>query len=119
MQSTIEYTDILNEEVYIAESLLCGILWNNPSFYSNYPPEKLSMEHVGNKVWKFYLGLGREIFKRGIQVFDDITVAKIVKETNVEKQYQRYGEYETIEDLMLATKDSEDNFESHFEEVKK
>jgi replicative DNA helicase len=119
MQETMDSQDCLLEEVYIAESLLVAIFWNMPSLFSTYTAEKISYNHVGNKIWKFYLGLGRELFNRGIQVFDDITVSKIVKELNCEKQYKKFGEYETIEELMIATKGSEENFETHFEEVKK
>lgn len=118
MQTTL-IDERLYDEVYITESLLVGIIWNKPSLLYNYTPNKLSQKHIGNKVWKFYLGLGREMFKRGIQVFDDITVAKIVKELGKEKDYKRYGEYQTIEELMIGTENTEENFESHYEEVKK
>ena len=69
-------------------------MWNMPSLYSTYRTEKLNKEHLGNKIWKFYLSLGREMFNRGIQIFDDITVAKIVKETGADGLYKKHGEYE-------------------------
>lgn len=111
--------DVLKDEIYISESLLVATMWNMPSLYSTYGAEKLNISHLGNKIWKFYLGLGREMFSRGIQIFDDITVAKIIKEMSIEKQFKKFGEYETIEELMIITKGLEDNFESLFEEVKK
>jgi replicative DNA helicase len=115
--------DVLFDEIYISESLLVATMWNMPSLYSTYGVEKLNISHLGNKIWQFYLGLGREMFNKGIQIFDDITVEKTIKEISAVKrikgQYKKYGEYETIEQLMEMTKGLEDNFESLFEEVKK
>lgn len=111
--------DVLKDEIYISESLLVSTMWNNPALYSTYRTDKLSRTHLGNQIWKFYLGLGREMFNRGVQIFDDITVSKIVKETNIQKLFKKFGEYETIEELMSITKGLEDNFESLYEDVKK
>ena len=119
MEKTKVSNDVLKDEVYISESLLVATMWNMPSLYSTYRTEKLNKEHLGNKIWKFYLSLGREMFNRGIQIFDDITVAKIVKETGADGLYKKHGEYETIEELMIITEGLEDNFESLFDEVKK
>lgn len=111
--------DVLKDDVYISESLLVATMWNLPSLYSTYGAEKLNSLHLGNKIWKFYFRLGKEMFNRGIQIFDDITVSKIIKELGWEKYYKRYGEYDTIDELMIITEGLEDNFESLFEDVKK
>jgi len=111
--------DVLYDDVYISESLLVGTMWGMPSLYATYGVEKLHIDHIGNEIWKFYHGLGRHMFKRGIQVFDEITVAKIVKDTNCQKKYKKYGGYETINELMSVTKGLEENIELYFQEVKK
>lgn len=109
----------LNEEVYPKEAYLCGILFNEPSYYDSYRENKLSIKHLGNPIWKFYLGLGRHLWDKGITVFDDITVAHAVNELRLQDKYDKYGGYETINELAQETKDKSENFLGYYEDVKK
>jgi replicative DNA helicase len=109
----------LNEEVYPKEAYICGVLFNEPSIYDNYKPNKLSVNHLGNGIWKFYLGLGRHLQGKGIEVFDDISVAEAVNELMLQSKYEKYGGYDTINELMIETKNKSDNFDGYYLEVKK
>jgi replicative DNA helicase len=118
VEVAIEKNVLLNE-VYISESLLVATIYNKPSLFDYYTVDKLSRNHFGNKIWKFYFGLAREMYKKGIQVFDDIAVGRTVKEGKAEKLYTKYGEFDTIDELMFVTKGAEENFETYYEDVKK
>lgn len=109
----------LHEEVYPKEAYICGILFNEPSIYDSYKSNKLSVNHLGNGIWKFYLGLGRHLHDKGIEVFDDISVANAVNELKLQGKYEKYGGYDTINELMLETKSKADNFSGYYDEVKK
>ena len=109
----------LNEESYNKESILCGILWNNPDLYSTYTEHKLSAKTLGNKVWGFYIGLGRHLSKKGLTVFDDISVYEAIRELNQTERFEKYGGYDLIEELMEETQGKEANFESYYDDVKK
>lgn len=109
----------LNEESYNKEAILVGLLWNNPDFYSTYNEEKLNKYTVGNPVWAFYLGLGRNLFKKQLTIFDDLSVQEEIIALKLEDKYEKYGGYATIEELMQETKGKEANFEGYYDEVKK
>lgn len=109
----------LNAESYNKEAVLVGILWNNPDTYDSYSEERLNKKTVGNPVWAFYLGLGRHLHKKGISVLDDISVHSAVVDLKLEDKFEKYGGYQTIEELMQETKGKEANFEGYYDEVKK
>lgn len=112
-------TDKLNEEVYPKEAYICGILFNEPSLYDSYRENKLSINHIGNPIWKFYLGLGRHLHQKGIEVLDDISVSEAVNELKLQSKFESYGGYQTINELMQETKEKTDNFSGYYEGVKK
>jgi len=109
----------LNEESYNKEAILVGMMWNNPDLYDLYTAEKLNKNTMGNTIWAFYLGLGRNLHKKGLTIFDDISVQGEVVTLKLEDMYEKYGGYATIEELMEETKGKEANFESYYDEVKK
>jgi replicative DNA helicase len=112
---------ILYDEVYVAEACAVGILWSHPSVFSYYKQEKLNENHFGNKVWQFYFRVGKFMFEKGLQVFDDISTLQAIKEMNVESMFEEFGGYETIEEIMEEQKDDEkvDNLEAYYDEIKK
>lgn len=112
-------SDVLKDEVISAEAYVCGICWNNPSLYIQYSADKLGIKHFGNAAWKFYFGLGRHLQKKGLSVFDDISVANAVMELKQMDKYQRFGGYDTIEEIMDEIKGKESNFEAYMQDVKK
>lgn len=109
----------LNEESFNKESILTGLLWNNADFYDMYSDEKLNKKTAGNGVWGFYIGLGRYLHSKGINVLDDISVHSAVVELKLEDRFEKYGGYQTIEELMQETKGKEANFEAYYNDVKK
>jgi replicative DNA helicase len=111
--------EVLAEEVYISEAYLTGLFWGNPEIYSMYPQEKINKNAFGNTIWAFYFGLGRYMFDKGVSIFDDITVANAIKELNLKGTFEKFGEYETIDEIVGEVKDLTDNFEAYYDEVKK
>lgn len=110
----------LAEESYNKEAMLVGMLWNNPELFDSYSSEKLNKSTLANKVWKFYLGLGRYLYEeKHIKIFDDIMTMSVIKELGLEDKYEKYGDFETIELLMEETKGKEMNFDGIYDEVKK
>lgn len=111
--------DILTEEIIVSEALLCGIFWNNPNEYNFYTKDKLSSKHFGNKHYGFYFELGRYMNSKGISILDDISTAQAINELGFQKHYNKYGEYETISELIEETKDKKNNADAYIAEVKK
>lgn len=110
----------LNEEVYSSEAYISGILFNEPEIFDTYDETKLSVKrHIGNGVWGFYIGLSRHMYNNGVEVFDDISVSKAVKDLGLQDKFKEYGGYETISELMEEMKDKKENFNSYYNEVKK
>lgn len=109
----------LNEESFTKEAILTGLLWNNTDFYDMYSSETLNKKTLGNSVWSFYVGLGRYLYGKGINVMDDLSVQGAVIDLKLEDKYEKYGGYQTIEELMQETKGKESNFEAYYDDVKK
>ncbi len=109
----------LKDEVKVSEACLTGIFWNKPSLYDLYDTDKLNRKTFLNDIWGFYFGLGRHMYEHGITVFDDVVTNKFVKDIGVQKTFEKYNEYETIQELMNEMKEKEGNLDGHYEEVKK
>jgi replicative DNA helicase len=116
---TVTKNDPLVDEVYPAESYLTGLFWSNPELYSFYSDEKISSSTFANNVWSFFFRIGRELVNRKIANFDDISVGKIVEELGWRKHYDKYGGYDTMDELMGDVAFKKDNFDAYFEEVQK
>lgn len=109
----------LATEIFNKEAMLVGILWSKPELFDIYTAEKLSSKSLANPVWAFYLGLGRELYKKNYEVFDDFSAHSVVAEKKMVEKYEKYGGYALIEELMEENKGKEDNFDGYYEEVKK
>lgn len=109
----------MRDEVYTYEAMLVGVLWNKPEIFDMYNEERLSTKHILNKNWSFFLGLARHMYKKDIEIFDDIIVSEVISELNLGEKYESYGGYKYIEELMAETSELIDNFEGYFNEVKK
>lgn len=109
----------LANETLLSEAYLTGIFWNNPFLYNLYSKEKINTSMFNNKAYSFFFGLGREIANKGIIIFDDISVYKVVNELGLQSHYLKYGEYETIQELMFEVKDKSENLEAYYNEIKK
>jgi len=111
--------DILITEVYPAEAFLVALFYDNPSLYLEYDDNILNKKHFGNKIWQFYFQLGRTITNKGGQILDDITVANAVTELKVEGLYDKFGRYETIQELINEVQNKKSNFNLYYDTVKK
>ena len=107
------------KEVYIAEAYLTALFWNNPEQYDFYPEETMNSQVFLNPIWSFYFGLGREMNKKQITIFDDISAVKVVNEIGILKDFEKYGEFETINEVMQEVEGREDNLEAYYSELKK
>ncbi|WJJ55328.1 hypothetical protein QB910_000084 [Dabrowskivirus KKP3916] len=109
----------LREEAMIPEAYITALFWNDPELYGVYSAEKINRETFLNKIWGFYFGLGRYMYDKKVEVFDDITVYRYIKEIKKEDLFEEYGEFETINEMMKEVKDKKENLDAYYEEVKK
>ncbi|TVY09861.1 DnaB-like helicase C-terminal domain-containing protein [Paenibacillus cremeus] len=109
----------LQKEVVVSEGYLAALFWNNPDLYNFYSQEKINSKTFLNEVYGYFYGLGRELANKGIVIFDDISVAKIIQEMKLDKYHEKYGGTETIQELMKEVKGKEDNLDAHYNEIKK
>lgn len=111
----------LKEEVYINEAMLVGYFWSDPEQYELYDDAVISAHTFLNPVWQFYFGLGRQMSNKGIRVFGLTEVEYFVQESSkaIQKYYEEFNGYETMEVMMNEVKGKEENFDIHFNQVKK
>lgn len=109
----------LAQEIILAEGYLTGLFWKNPDNYNFYSEEKINHSSFLNPVYGYYFTLGRKLNEKDIRVFDDISVSKMVNDTNTNNLYQKYGEYDTIFELMQEVEGKEDNVDAYYNEIKK
>jgi nitrogen regulatory protein PII-like uncharacterized protein len=109
----------IRKNAEVDESYAVGLLWSSPfDGYSEYA-DKLVYEDFIHDIWGFLYELGRRLYKSGLKTFDDISVQKMVKELNVQEQWEKYNGFETIEDVINIVGDSRDNIEHYYESIKK
>ena len=111
--------DTLRAEVFQDEACLVGLFWQYPEFYVLYSNDKVSTKSFLNPIWQFYFGVGRTLADKGLQVFDDIVTFRAVKECGKEDTFKEFNGYTTIKEIMDEVKDSKDNFEGYFQQVRK
>ena len=109
----------ISAKAEVNEAYFVGLLWANPfEAYSEYSTN-ISQDEFIHGVWGFYYELGRIMFDKGIKKFDEITVAKTVKENGIEEEFKEYGGRTTINDAVDIVKDNSDNIEYYYETIKK
>jgi len=69
-----------------------------------YDDNKINRSHFGNHIWSFFFQVGRLAHQKHLQEFDEVSVSGIVQENGVQKQYEKYGDYEFISELMEEVK---------------
>jgi hypothetical protein len=112
--------DKLKEETVISEAYLCGLFWNTPEQYLFYPEDKINRKMFFNDIWEFYFGLGKYMkVDKGINVFDEISVAKHIKELGLEAKYERFGGFDAIKEVMEEVEGLEENLDAYYMEIKK
>lgn len=109
----------ISRKAEINEAYFVGLLWANPfESYAEYS-DTISEDEFIHPVWSFYFELGRRMYGEGIKNFDDITVAKFVKELGVNNDFDEYGGMRTIDDAVDIVKANSDNIEYYYETIKK
>lgn len=114
-----DYIEKAKQEVLISEAYFTAIFWNHPEQYNFYPEEKIASKTFLNPVWGFYFGLGRRMSEDGILVFDDITIMKYLKDYNAEKHFDKYGGFDTINEVVEEVSDVKENIDVYYKEIKK
>jgi hypothetical protein len=109
----------LQKEVVISEAYLTALFWNNPDLYNFYPDEKINRKTFLNPQYSYFFQLGREMSGRLIREFDDISVSKVVAELKHEKHFEKFGGFDTMQEIMDEVRGKEDNLDSYYTEVKK
>lgn len=111
--------DAIGKNAEVNEAYFVGLLWANPlEAYGEYS-DKISYDEFIHGVWGFYYELGRRMFDEGIKTFDNITVAKMVKDLGVEGDFKEYGGKHTIDDAVSIVKSNSDNIDYYYETIKK
>ncbi|MNC07669.1 hypothetical protein D3C75_552250 [compost metagenome] len=114
-----DWKDRLSKEIIAAEGYVTGLFWRNPDNYNFYSEDKINYKSFLNGAYGYYFTLGRKLSEKGIKVFDDISVSQIVNETNTVDTYNKYGGFETIDELAREVKGKEDNLDAYYNEIKK
>ncbi|MDF2503878.1 DnaB-like helicase C-terminal domain-containing protein [Clostridium sp.] len=118
--SKYEIPQNLQDDVYISESYLVGLFWSNPDLYIHYDKEKITHKTFGNRIWKFYFYLGTKLCEKNIKIFDDITIEDFLStKEKLSEEYESYGGYNTINEIMEEVKNRKDNFDGFYSIVKK
>ena len=82
------------------ESYFVGLLWSQPmETYTSYS-EKISPDDFLHPEWGFYFELGKRLYKKGIKKFDDISVNATFEEIGVRDNFEKYGGYGTMVQLI-------------------
>lgn len=114
-----DYLVKAQEEVLISEAYLTGLFWSNPEQYAFFPEEKINRKTFLNPVWGFYFGLGMHMYKEGIRVFDDISIMKHVKDINAEAVFDKYGGFDTVNEVMEEVEGRLENLDAYYANIKK
>lgn len=110
----------LLEDIYLSESYLVGLFWSNPELYISYSEDKINHDTFGNRIWKLFFYIGRCLRDKGIKKFDDITVEEYLSnKTKIYDEYDEFGGYHTISEIISEVKDKQENFDGYYDEVKK
>lgn len=109
----------ISEQAMINENYFDGLLWSNPTVYYADYSNTIEAEHLIHGVWRFFYDLGRRMYNDGVKKFDPITIQMKVKEYNVEKEFDKYGGLDTMEDSISLVKANSENIAYYAEKIEK
>lgn len=91
----------INQDREKVEACFVFSCWNNPELFDEYKDVNVGKDKtLINADAKFYWSLGIGMYKQGIKKIDAITLEAFLKDnTQIRKQYEKYGGYTTIEEL--------------------
>lgn len=99
----------------VNESYLIGLMWANPTENYSLYGNKMESDDFLHKQWAFYFGLGKELYKKGFKVFDDISVSATVMEFGVRELFDEYGGLDTMYELINIVKENDVNIDAYYE----
>lgn len=102
----------------ISEAYFVSLLWFNPENYYLYEGQ-IDSTHFITPSWEFMFNLGKELNKRGYKKFDDITVYRVCTELGIDKQFEKFGGYDSVNEVMEVVTEYEENIDTYFNEVRK
>lgn len=109
----------IRELADVNESYFVGLMWSNPiECYSNYG-SKIESDDFLHRHWGFFFGLGKMLYKKGLQKFDDISVNATVQEYGVRTAFDEYGGLDVMYELIDIVKENPMNVESYFDALLK
>lgn len=103
----------------VNESYLVGLMWSNPTENYALYGHKIESKDFLHRQWGFYFGLGYKLYKKGLQVFDDISVSATVMEFGASKMFEEYGGLETMYELISIVKENNANVDAYYDMVLK
>ena len=109
----------ISDKAMINENYFVGLLWSNPTTYYTDYQSKIDSDHLIHGVWRFFYQLGKQMYLDGVKKFDSVTVQMKVKEYGLEREFEKYGALETIEDSVRLVKSNADNIEYYAEDVQR
>ena len=110
----------LKDDIFISECYLVGLFWSNPELYIQYNESKIKHTTFGNPVWSFYFYIGQQLIQQNKRDFDIFTVEDYLSRTKkLADNYEEFGGYNTIAEVMEDVKQKQINFEGYYDDVKK
>lgn len=103
------------ENIRPYECQVVGALWKDPELYFEY--FDVVKKIIKSYVWKFYLYLGDGLLKNNYKKFDNTTVETFLNNHPKKTDYEKYGGYKLIENVMKNIDVS--NIQSNIEILKK
>ena len=93
----------LTEKRPIIEGQVIGALWKSPDLYDDY--RDLDIDCFITDDGRFYFSLGNEMYKKGYNVFDDVSVLAFVSlDEELKNKYISKGGYQNIYEVMKVIK---------------
>ncbi len=118
MEESKLYTK-LKAEQEVPESCFTALCWLDPEKYNLHSKDKINSSHFLNDKWEFFFSLGRHMYDQNVKTFDDVSVYKAVNELDAKDQFDKYGGFPVVREVMEELRDSQDNDESYYTMVKK
>lgn len=124
----MSYAQEFIDKPKIHEQIFVGFLWSNPELYNKYRSNNFTRKtfSLNSDIWWFFYSLGKDMFDNGIRNFDDTTVYSFivsqpqqVGRKKIIDEYNSYGGYDMILELMEECETDKKNDEYHCSEMQK
>lgn len=94
-----KYPKELLENRAIIEGQVIGVLWKQPDLYDDY--DNLTSEAFITEDGQFYYAIGKEMYKRGYETFDEQTVLAFLTNNKILLEgFEKRGGYQSIKEII-------------------